>query len=244
MATPMFQPAKPRRAYDEILAQIRERVSRGELVPGDRLPAERALAEQFAVSRNTVREALRMLEISGLIQLRRGAAGGAFIAQADSSKVASSMSDMLELSQFSLSDLTEARGWLEALIVRVACQRADAEALDALDANVEEVARLSEAGDWERKALVNVEFHNLLAEATGNPVMVAMMQGLMDVMTKIVLRLGPTEGDVVLQSRRRLMKHLRDRDVDAAVDEMHNHLQRMHKIWIDGYYKGSRSPRA
>lgn len=242
MAAPLFQPAKPRRAFDEIISQIRELVRRGELVPGDRLPAERALAEQFAVSRNTVREALRMLEISGLIKLRRGASGGAFIAQADSSKVSSSMSDMLELNQFSLTDLTEARSWMEAFIVRVACQRADAEMLDALDTNVDEVARLSEARDWERKAVVNVEFHNLLAQATGNPVMVAMMQGLMDVMLKIVLRLGPTEGDVVLQSRRRLMVHMRNRDADAAVAEMHEHLQRMAQLWIDGYYKGSRTP--
>lgn len=240
MATPTFQPAKPRRAFDEIIAQVREMVRRGELKTGDRLPAERALAEQFAVSRNTVREALRMLEISGLIQLRRGATGGAFIAEADPSKVASSMSDMLELNQFSLSDLTEARGWLEGVIVRVACTRADDEMLDRLDANVEEASRLSDARDWERKAAVNVHFHTLLTEATGNPVLVAMMKGLMDVMLRIVLSVGPTEGDVVLRSRRTLMKHLRARDADAAVDEMYRHLQRMEKLWLDGYYKGSR----
>jgi DNA-binding FadR family transcriptional regulator len=240
MATPTFQPAKPRRAFDEIIAQVREMVRKGELVPGDRLPAERALAEQFAVSRNTVREALRMLEISGLIQLRRGASGGAFIAEADPSKVASSMSDMLELNQFSLTDLTEARGWLEALVARVACERADEEMLTRLDDNVAEAARLSDRGDWERKAIVNVEFHNILAEATGNPVMVAMMKGLMEVMTKIVLRLGPTEGDIVLRSRRRFMKHLHNRDADAAVEEMYSHLKRMHKLWVAGYYKGSK----
>ncbi|MFC7493014.1 MULTISPECIES: FadR/GntR family transcriptional regulator [unclassified Nocardioides] len=240
MATPTFQPAKPRRAFDEIIAQVREMVRKGELVPGDRLPAERQLAEQFAVSRNTVREALRMLEISGLVQLRRGASGGAFIAEADPSKVASSMTDMLELNQFSLSDLTEARGWLESVVARIACERADEAMLARLDANVAEAAQLSDRGDWERKALVNVEFHNLLAEATGNPVMVAMMRGLMDVMAKIVLRLGPTEGDVVLRSRRRFMKHLHNRDAEAAVAEMYRHLERMHKLWVDGYYKGSR----
>ena len=240
MPTPAFHPAKPRRAFDEIIAQVRESVRKGDLVSGDRLPAERQLAEQFAVSRNTVREALRMLEISGLVQLRRGATGGAFIAEANPSKVASTMMDMLELSQFSLTDLTEARGWMDTVVVRVACERADEEMLAKLDANVEEAARLSDWGDWERKALVHVEFHNLLAEATGNPVMVVMMKGLMEVMAKIVLSIGPTENDVILRSRRTFLKHMHAHDADAAVDEMNRSLQRIHKMWIDGYYKGSK----
>lgn len=150
------------------------------------------------------------------------------------------MTDMLELNQFSLTDLTEARGWLESMVARIACERADEEMLARLDANVVEAAQLSDRGDWERKALVNVEFHNLLAQATGNPVLVAMMKGLMDVMATIVLRLGPTEGDVVLRSRRRFMKHLHARDADAAVQEMYRHLERMHKLWVAGYYKGSK----
>ncbi|MDN5896679.1 MAG: FCD domain-containing protein [Nocardioides sp.] len=126
------------------------------------------------------------------------------------------------------------------MVARIACERADEEMLARLDANIVEAAKLSDRGDWERKALVNVEFHNILAEATGNPVLVAMMRGLMEVMAKIVIRLGPTEGDVVLRSRRRFMKHLRNKDADAAVEEMIKHLERMHKLWVAGYYKGSR----
>ncbi|MEU3270881.1 FadR/GntR family transcriptional regulator [Saccharomonospora sp. NPDC006951] len=241
MATPAFQPARPRRAFDEIIAQVRGMVRSGELRPGDRLPAERALAEQFAVSRNTVREALRMLEISGLVQLRRGAAGGAFIAKADPGKVATTMTDMLELSQFSMTDLTEARTWLESLVVRVACERMTDEVMGKLTANVAEAAALSAAGDWERKAVVHVQFHNILAEATGNPVMVAMIDALMQVMRKIVLTLGPSEGDVVLRSQRKVIKHLKARDADAAVAEMERHLRRIHKMWLDADYKGSYS---
>lgn len=240
MATPTFQPARPRRAFDEIIAQVREMVRNGELRTGDRLPAERALAEQFAVSRNTVREALRMLEISGLIQLRRGATGGAFIAEADTSRVATSITDMMELAQFSLSDLTEARAWIESVVVEVACERADDQMLDRLQSNVDEATRLSRLEDWESKSLVNIEFHNLLAEATGNPVVVAVVKSLMDVMREVVLGAGPTEGDVVLRSRRRLIKHLRNRDSAAAVEEMRRYLQRMHKLWIKADYKGSR----
>lgn len=216
-------------------------VSSGQLQPGDRLPSERALAEQFTVSRNTVREALRMLEISGLIHLRRGATGGAFIAEADPGRVATSMTDMMRLAQFSLTDLTEARAWIESSVIEAACQRADDEMLDRLQANVDEAARLSKAGDLESKALVHIEFHNLLAEATGNPVIVAVMQSIMEVMRAVVLAAGPTEGDIVLRSRRKLMKHLRNRDSAAAVAEMRRHLQRMHKLWLDADYEGART---
>jgi GntR family transcriptional repressor for pyruvate dehydrogenase complex len=239
MATPSFRPARPTRAFDEIIEQVRTMVRSGELRPGDRLPAERALAEQFAVSRNTVREALRMLEISGLIQLKRGATGGAFIAEADAGKVATSMTDMLELGQLSLTDLTEARTWIESIIIQVACERMTDEVYARLEANVAEAAKLSELRDWEEKAKVNVQFHVILAEATANPVMVALSQVIMQVMEKVVLAVGPTEDDVVLRSRRRVLKHLKNRDAEAAVAEMERYLKKMHGLWISADYAGA-----
>lgn len=239
MGSPAFRPARPRRAFDEIIDQVRSMVRTGELRPGDRLPAERALAEQFEVSRNTVREALRMLEISGLIELKQGATGGAFIANADSGKVATSMVDMLELGQLSLTDLTESRIWIESTVIRVACERMTEEVFERLQANVDEATRLSELGDWEKKAKVNVQFHVILAEATINPVMVSIAKALMQVMERIVLTLGPTESDIVLRSRRRVLKHLANRDADAAVAEMERYLKQMQKLWVDARYDGA-----
>ena len=71
-----FRRVQVARAFEDIARQIREELLQGRLRPGDRLPAERELAVQFGVSRNTLREALRSLEIAGLITLRKGAAGG------------------------------------------------------------------------------------------------------------------------------------------------------------------------
>jgi len=230
MATPLFEPAKPRRAFDEIVTQVREMLRTGELVAGDRLPTERALIEQFAVSRGTVREALRMLEIAGLVELRPGTAGGAFVARADPSKLATSMLDMIELSQFALGSMFEARGWIEGVVVRVACARAADEDFDRLEANIAESARLADTGEWEKKAAVNVEFHNILADSTGNPFVVAIMRSLMEVMLKFVLALGPIDNAVVMSSRRKFMEHLRQRDADAAVAEMDRHLYRIHAM--------------
>jgi GntR family transcriptional repressor for pyruvate dehydrogenase complex len=227
-----FQPARPRRAFDEIVAQVRGMVRSGELQPGDRLPAERVLAEQFGVSRNTVREALRMMEISGLVALRTGAGGGAFVAKPDPGVAARGLADAFQLNGLSPSDVTEARLWLESTVVRVACERMTEEYLQALYDNVNEAAQAAGEDDWERTALVHVEFHNLLADATGNPVMSILMRSMADLLRELVLAIGPSSDDVIVRSRRRLLRHLRNRDGDKAAEEMRRYLNRLHRMWL------------
>ncbi|GAA5153620.1 FadR/GntR family transcriptional regulator [Pseudonocardia eucalypti] len=243
MTDPVFEPVRSQRAFDVIIGQIRAMLRSGELRPGDRLPSERALSEQFQVSRNTVREALRMLEISGLITLRKGATGGAFIAKPDPGVLANGLSDAIQLTAISLSDLTEARLWVESMIVRVACERMTEEHLQALHDNVEQAGKLSAQGDWERKAVVHIEFHNLLAQATGNPILSILMRSLTEVVREIGIAAGPATDDVTLRSRARLLGHLRRRDADQAVAEMEHHLRRLHEMWLTGAYEGSRTPR-
>jgi GntR family transcriptional repressor for pyruvate dehydrogenase complex len=227
-----FQPARPRRAFDEIVAQVRGMVRSGELQPGDRLPAERVLAEQFGVSRNSVREALRMMEISGLVALRTGAGGGAFVAEPDPGVAARGLADAFQLNGLSPSDVTEARLWLESTVVRVACERMTEEYLQALYDNVNEAAQAAGEDDWERTALVHVEFHNLLADATGNPVMSILMRSMADLLRDLALAIGPSSDDVIVRSRRRLLRHLRNRDGDKAAEEMRRYLNRLHRMWL------------
>jgi GntR family transcriptional repressor for pyruvate dehydrogenase complex len=226
-----FAPVRGRRAFDEIIAQLRVRLRNDELRPGDRLPSERQLAEQFQVSRNTVREALRMLEIAGLVQIRKGATGGGFISRGTADVVAQNLSDMLSLMTFSLTDLTEVRLWLGSIITRAACERATEADLDRLQANVDRAAALTEAKDWERRAAVNHEFHNLLAAATANPLLEMFQRAITEVVREIVSAVGPMRDDVVMESRRRLLAHLRDRDADAAAGEMEGHLKKVNESW-------------
>ena len=83
-----FRPARTVRAIEDIAEQIRNELRSGRLTPGQRLPPERELAKQLCVSRNTVREAMSMLEVAGLLERRIGSTGGAFIAASNSSVVA------------------------------------------------------------------------------------------------------------------------------------------------------------
>jgi DNA-binding FadR family transcriptional regulator len=223
----VFAPVKARRIFEEVVVQIREQIVSGRLKPGDKLPPERDLAVQFDVSRNAVREALRVLEIAGTVHLKKGVSGGAFISAADPKVIAASLQDMLHLGRISAEQLTEARIWIESVITRVVCDTGTEEDFKRLDANIEKSRRLLEQGRDRERVEVNIEFHNVLAEATRNPVLILNMAMLMDIMRYFASRIDPGDGKVIYQSRLRLMKHLRARDADGAVAEMAAMLKRV-----------------
>src|SRR5580692_5686040 len=117
----MFRPIRTRRAFEEICERIREQLALGVLKPGDKLPAERELAQQLGVSRNVLREALRSLEMAGIVKLQKGVKGGAFIREGDTGRMNEVMRDMLSLGTISVSELSEARINVIDLVVRLAC---------------------------------------------------------------------------------------------------------------------------
>jgi len=225
----VFAPVKARRIFEEVVVQIREQIVSGRLQPGDKLPAERDLALQLRVSRNAVREALRVLEMAGTVHLKKGVSGGAFISAADPSVIAASLQDMLHLGRITAEQLTEARIWIESVITRVVCQTGSEEDFRRLDVNIEQARKLLEQGRDRERVEVNIEFHNLLAEATRNPVLILNMAMLMDIMRYFASRIDPGDGAMIYESRLRLMKHLRERDPDAAVAEMTALLKRITK---------------
>ena len=223
---------KSQRASDDITAQIRAEVSSGRLKPGSRLPPERELAERFGVSRNTLREALRSLEHAGLLQLRQGATGGAFVRESNNEAVVAGLRDMVHLGAIEPQHLTEARIWIESSVIRAACERANADDIALLERNVAQAHAATRADDFYKIAEIHLEFHRLLARATGNPVMMLMMDGVLEVMRQFLDTIGPTQNPYVLPSRRRFMRHLAARDAVAAVAEMEKHLKRLHKYYL------------
>jgi GntR family transcriptional regulator, transcriptional repressor for pyruvate dehydrogenase complex len=227
-----FIPVKAARASDEIAAQIRFELSQGRLKLGDRLPAERLLAEQFGVSRNTLREALRSLEVAGLLRFQKGASGGAFIREGSGEVIINGLADMYRLGGISPQDVTQARIWLESIIVRSACERLTAADVAALNLNIDAAQRAQHSGDFIARAAIHLEFHRILARMTGNPIMVIVMQGVLDVLALFIRSIGPYENDFVIPSRRRFMKHMIGGDPDAAVREMERCLVRLQRNYL------------
>src|ERR1700726_2982800 len=132
-----FRPIHTRRAFEEICERIREQLALGVLKPGDKLPPERDLAQQLGVSRNVLREALRSLEMAGVLRLLKGVKGGAFIQEGDTSRMNEVMRDMLSLGTISVRELSEARIHVLDLAVRLACVNARQADFSAPEAKTE-----------------------------------------------------------------------------------------------------------
>ncbi|MBC5767306.1 FadR/GntR family transcriptional regulator [Ramlibacter albus] len=228
----VFAAISPARAVDEIAAQVRAMVADGRLKPGDRLPSERELSLRLNVSRNTLREALRTLEHAGLIEMRKGASGGAFVRSGDAGAIVTGMSDLYHLGAITPQQLTEVRLWLSELVVRIACERATAQDFAALDANVAAATRAHEAGRFDERQKLHREFHVILARATQNPILAVTMESVMGVFGQFIEKIGPSENPFTLPSRKRFLKHLNERDADAAVAEMSKHLKRLHSQYL------------
>lgn len=199
-------------------------IAAGALKPGDRLPSERDLSARLRVSRNTLREALRALEHGGIIEMRKGATGGAFVRPGSSGAIVNGMRDLYHLGAITPAELTEARVWLSEVVVRVASDRATEEDFAALEANVDAA---SKAANFDERAKHNREFHIILARATRNPILVITMEGIVEVFAQFIAQIGPSDNTFILPSRRRFIKHLRARDAAAAAAEMSKALVRL-----------------
>jgi len=180
-----------------------------------------------------VREALRTLERTGLIALQAGARGGAFIGQGNPALIGDSFRNLYQLGSVSLDELTEARQWLETTVVRIACTRATDDDLAALTANVDEAERLLKARRYDDKIDVHIEFHNLLARATHNAVMVMLMGALMEVMRDFAHAAGGERHDLTIKARRLFLARLRARDADGAAKAMTEHLESLRGRYRD-----------
>ena len=230
--TPEFQAVRATRAFEEIATQIRNELAAGRLKVGSRLPAERALALQFGVSRNTLREALRSLEHAGLLRLQTGAAGGAFVNDGTGTAIVNNMVDLFNVGSLTPAQLTEARTWLESVIVREACQRATPEALDKLQTNIDLALEASKTGNFAQRAEIHFDFHRILSRMTDNPIMAIVMDGLLTILKQFVESIGEYDNTFVFPSRTRFMKHMRKGDAEAAVAEMEASLKRLQKVYL------------
>jgi GntR family transcriptional repressor for pyruvate dehydrogenase complex len=231
-AVPDFHRVKVPRVSDDIAAQIRAQIAAGKLQIGSRLPSERALAEQFGVSRNTLREALRSLEHAGLIRLQTGVQGGAVIHNGGSNAIGSTLMYMYHLGGITPQDLTQARIMYESEIIRIACQKATQEDIAALAANIDAAETARKEGDFHSRIELHLEFHRMLARIAGNPITMAVMNGVLDIMAKFIASIPPYDNSFVTPSRRRFLKHFAARDADAAVAEMNSLLKRLEKKYL------------
>ncbi|MGE0801416.1 MAG: FadR/GntR family transcriptional regulator [Lautropia sp.] len=225
MNAPSFRPVR-RRTFEDVASQIREQIAQGGLREGDKLPAERQLAELLGVSRNTVREALRALEYAGLLVLKPGVAGGAYISNGSVDTIRVAFSDLMSLGTLSAQDLMEARIVIGREVARIACIRYSDDDLVALQENVDAMRDAAQTGNMKLRVHYSVEFHRVLAKAARNPVLAIITGVLVDITLNFVRVLGEMPNEFVTESRLRMLERLRARDVEGTVQEYTDYLQK------------------
>jgi GntR family transcriptional regulator, transcriptional repressor for pyruvate dehydrogenase complex len=227
-----FRPVDGARPADAIQAQVRKLIASHHLKAGDRLPTERELAVQFAVSRNSVRQAIRSLADSGLLEVKKGATGGAFIRSGGGAAVRASLVDMYSLGGIQPAHLTETRLLIGVEVVRLACERGSDEELRELERNVAAADEAAKAGDAPRRTEINLEFYRILARMTHNPLLEILTDAVMAITLRFVEDFMRTSNATVMPFRHKLLEDLRGRDANAAAERMREHLLRLQKIYL------------
>ena len=212
-----------RYAYTVVVERICDRIRAGALLPGDRLPPERQLARELAVSRTSVRQALQALAERGVVESRQG--DGTYVAaELSASFPGDAILDALNRERGVLGDILEFRRLLEPQIAALAARRIDAAGIDRLKVVVCDQQRALLAGRPD--AALDAEFHRLLAECAGNRVLVRVMAALRATVDETRAAGLRTSGrqNASMEGHLRLLDALEARDAAAARAAMERHI--------------------
>jgi GntR family transcriptional repressor for pyruvate dehydrogenase complex len=222
----MYKIVRSSRLYEQIVQQVEESIHKGAMKPGDQLPPERELAQQFGVSRTAVREAVKALREKGLVEAYPGR--GTFITDGTSYSMRQSLDRMLRVGQAEGSGfLAEVREILEPEIAGMAATRADTEDL----ASMREQIRIMDEARKDPDAFIeaDLDFHLTLAEAAANPIILSLIDSIVGLLREQRMGIfqvegGPERGQY---HHKKIMEAIEHKDSAGAREAMKAHLRQV-----------------
>jgi GntR family transcriptional repressor for pyruvate dehydrogenase complex len=219
-----LSPVHVPKASDVLANELRERILSGEYPEGTPLPPERELVIQTRMGRTTVREALRVLEVQGLVRIKAGRAGGAFVQHPGEESIANSLELLIRGRQIRLESVHETREAIEPTCARLAALNRTSGDLRLLDAANEAIAA---GGSLDAFLQANVDWHVGVATASHNEV----LTGIMIALSRAIYTVTHNEGfvndevrSITVRAHRSVTRAIRDKDPEAAVRRMARHV--------------------
>jgi DNA-binding FadR family transcriptional regulator len=179
-----FVPIRQSKATDEVLSQLKEAILRGAFQAGDKLPSERELTEQFNVSRGVVREAIRALQVTGLVEIKQGPLGGAFVKEISFGLLDTGFSDLYFSDRLTIAEVVRVRQFIEPEVARLAAVNVNEDYRERLQAALAHEHSPYNSPDDLMKKLTSVHF--ILAEMCGNRLFEGMIVAMISLTRRII----------------------------------------------------------
>lgn len=219
----MFQLTRPDKITDTIIDQIRSAILQGKLSTGDKLPSEKELTEQFQTSKQSIRESLRVLEHMGLLEIRKGSGGGAFVVEVDIEYPKRNLANYLYSRNLSLHNLTEVRTIIEPFAAGYAAKHRTENDLRGLRSIIDWSRHNFISAEGREISLKGQEFHRIISQTTGNPLLVLMVDFVESLLKdfKDSLKLDKDFCRVIHEAHEKIFQAILDQDPVLAAQEMH-----------------------
>jgi DNA-binding FadR family transcriptional regulator len=212
---PMFQAAKQTKVFQDVVAQIQDAILDGRLKTGETLPSERQLKDMFNISRGTLREALRVLEQKGLIEIKLGVGGGSVVKDLNADQVSESLALLIRSQKVSLNHLAEFREDVEGIVAARAAASPSTTDIVTLTGLLDDARKCIDAGPSQRDAFLEIDkrIHMTLAGVAANPIYVSVLHSVHDNIHRYY-------DEFLSMNKRELQENYRDLcDLVQAVDK-------------------------
>jgi DNA-binding FadR family transcriptional regulator len=176
----MFQAAKQTKVFQDVVSQIQEAILEGRLKTGDVLPSERQLKDMFNISRGTLREALRVLEQKGLIEIKLGVGGGSVVKDLNTDQIREGLALLIRSRKVSLNHLAEFREDVEGIVAARAAVRHCRTDISGIKALLDKARKCIDGGTSQRSAFIEIDkqIHMTLAEVAQNPIYISVLHSI------------------------------------------------------------------
>jgi GntR family transcriptional regulator, transcriptional repressor for pyruvate dehydrogenase complex len=220
----MTSDTRPPKTAMIVARRIVRDIDRLSLRPGDKLPAERKMLEEYQVGRGTLRESLRFLELQGIISLKPGPGGGPIVEQPEAGNLATLVALLLQFADAPYRVVAEVRVALEPMMARLAAERISPDAVAELSGTVTAM----EEGISEQETFLdaNKRFHDVIAWSSGNALFGYLVDALADILDGTMLGIDypPHRRTAILKAHRRILDAIASGDAAAAQGAMADHI--------------------